>query len=339
MEKKRVFSGIQPSGIPTIGNYFGAISRFSEMQDENDCLFCVVDLHTLTQRFEPDVLRNRTRYLFALFLAAGIEMEKSTLFIQSQVPQHAELAWILSCYTMFGELSRMTQFKEKSQKNPENINTGLFNYPVLMAADIALYDTAYVPVGEDQKQHVEIARDICERFNSVYGSVLTVPQPVMPKVGGRIMSLVDPTRKMDKSDPNPQAFISLVDDKDTIIKKFKKAVTDSDSSVHYDTVNKAGVSNLMEIYSLATGKTIEETENIFAGQGYGVFKPAVGEAVDAAIEPVRRRVSELMENPALLDILMKRGNEKAAAMASFTLNKVKKAVGLVGQGFNSLEVK
>ncbi|MDR1736587.1 MAG: tryptophan--tRNA ligase [Oscillospiraceae bacterium] len=325
---KRVFSGIQPSGIPTLGNYFGALRSWKAMQDEYDCVYSVVDLHALTQRFDPDVLRSRTRYLYALLLAAGIDAKKSAVFVQSHVPQHCELTWILNCYTMFGELSRMTQFKDKSQKQPENINAGLFDYPVLMAADILLYDSDAVPVGQDQKQHVEIARDIAERFNSVYGGIFIIPQPMIPKIGGKVLSLLDPSRKMDKSDPLPGAYLSLADSPDEIMKKCKRAVTDSGAEVRFDPVGKPGVSNLIGIYALCTGKTTQDVEKEFEGKGYGVFKPAVGEAVNAVLDPIRRDVDVYLSDGSQLDALMREGALRAKAVAEKTLTRVRRAVGL-----------
>lgn len=330
--KKRAFSAIQPSGIPTLGNYFGSIKNWVPMQDEYDCVYAIADLHSITVRQNPGELKSRTRYLYALLLAAGVEPAKTVLFVQSHAPQHAELTWVLSCHAMFGELSRMTQFKDKSSKNPDNINAGLFTYPVLMASDILLYDAAAVPIGHDQKQHVELARDIAARFNGIYRNTFIVPEPFTPKLGGRIMSLADPSRKMDKSDPNPAAFISLADDKDTIIKKFKRAVTDSDSSVRFDPENKPGVSNLLSIYALCSGKTIEECEAEFDGKGYGEFKPAVGEAVDSLLAPLRGKISYLLDNPAHLDKLAGEGQAKACEIAEVTLARVYDAVGFYRRG-------
>lgn len=332
MMKKRVFSGIQPSGIPTIGNYFGAMKNWSVMQEDFDCIFSVVNLHAITQRFDAETLRDRTRYLYSLLLAVGIDPQKSVLFVQSHVPQHCELTWILNCYTMFGELSRMTQFKDKSQKQADNINTGLFDYPVLMAADILLYDTDVVPIGQDQKQHVEITRDIAERFNSIYGDVFVIPQPVIPEIGGKVLSLLDPARKMSKSDPLPGAYLSMADDADAVMKKCKRAVTDSDACVRYDPAAKPGVSNLIGLYALCTGKTPSEVEREFEGQGYGVFKPAVGEAVNAVLAPIQKRIGTYMDDPAELDKLMREGAARAAAIAEKTLRKVRRSVGLLEAG-------
>lgn len=328
-KKKRVFSGIQPTNVPTIGNYLGAMKNWVAMQDESDGLYCVVDLHAVTIRHDPEELRRKTRTLYAILLSCGLTPEKSVVYLQSHVSGHSELAWILGCYTMFGELSRMTQFKDKSAKHPENINSGLFTYPVLMAADILLFDTDEVPVGQDQKQHVELARNIAERFNRIYGDVLVVPHPVIPKMGAKINSLLDPSRKMDKSDPNPGAFISLTDDRDTVLRKFRKAVTDSDPGIRFDPENKPGVSNLITIYSLATGKSVGEAVAEFDGKGYGVFKPAVGEAVDAMLAPVREKTNMYLNDIAQLEAMMRSGAERASAMAETALRRVRDAVGFV----------
>ena len=329
-KKKRVFSGIQPTNIPTVGNYLGAMKNWVAMQDESECLYCVVDLHAITIRHDPEELRRKTRTLYAILLSCGLTPDKSVVYLQSHVAGHSELAWILGCYTMYGELSRMTQFKDKSIKNPDNINSGLFTYPVLMAADILLFDSDEVPVGQDQKQHVELARNIAERFNHIYGDVLIVPAPVIPAIGAKINSLLDPARKMDKSDPNPGAFISLTDDRNTVLKKFKKAVTDSDPEVRYDPEKKPGVSNLLTIYSLAAGKSIEEAEGEFAGKGYGVFKPAVGEAVDAMLAPIREKTNMYMGDISQLEAMMRSGADQASAIAEGVLRRVRDAVGIVG---------
>ncbi|MCL2030284.1 MAG: tryptophan--tRNA ligase [Oscillospiraceae bacterium] len=329
--KKRAFSGIQPSGVPTVGNYFGALKNWVSMQNDYDCVFSVVNLHAITQRFDADVLRERTRYLYALLLAIGLDPRRSLLFVQSQVPQHCELTWVLNCYTMQGELSRMTQFKEKSLKRPENVNVGLFDYPVLQAADILLYDSDVVPVGQDQKQHVEISRDIAERFNGLYGDVFVVPEPVIPPIGGKVLSLLDPARKMDKSDPLPGAYLSMADDADTVMKKCKRAVTDSEASVRYDPAAKPGVSNLLSLYAMCTGQTPQEAERDFEGQGYGVLKPAVAEAVNAVLGPVQARIRAYTDDPAQLDALMEDGAARAEAMAAKTLARVWQAVGLTGR--------
>ncbi len=331
-KKKRVFSGIQPTNVPTIGNYLGAMRNWVTMQDESECLYCVVDLHGITIRHDPEEFRRKTRTLYAILLSCGLTPEKSVVYLQSHVSGHSELAWLLGCYTMFGELSRMTQFKDKSAKHPDNINSGLFTYPVLMAADILLFDTNEVPVGQDQKQHVELARNIAERFNHIYGDVLVVPEPVIPAVGAKINSLIEPSRKMDKSDPNPGAFISLTDDRDTVLKKFKKAVTDSDPSIRFDPENKPGVSNLMTIYSLATGKSLAQTEAEFEGRGYGVFKPAVGEAVDAMLAPIRDKTNMYLGDIAQLESMMRLGAERASAMSEPVLRRIRGAIGFVQAG-------
>ncbi len=327
--QKRIFSGIKSTGIPTLGNYLGAMKNWAEMQEENDCIYCVVDLHAITIRLEPEDFRRQTRLVYALLLACGLTPDRCLLYLQSHVHQHAELSWMLNCYTMFGELSRMTQFKDKSRKNPDNINAGLFDYPVLMAADILLFDTDLVPVGQDQKQHVELARDIAERFNGIYGDVFTVPQPFIPRVGAKINSLIDPSRKMDKSDPNPAAYIALTDGRDVILSKFKKAVTDSDPHVRFDPVNKPGVSNLMAIYALTGGKSLEEVEREFDGKGYGAFKLAVGESVDAALAPIRLKAAEFCSDPDTLDRMMADAAERAAALAEPCMSRVRQAIGFI----------
>ncbi len=329
--KKRIFSGVQSSGTPTLGNYLGAFRNWVALQEsgEYESLYCVVDLHAITIRRDPAELRRQTREVYALLLAVGLDPEKNVLFVQSHVPAHAELTWLLNCYTMFGELSRMTQFKDKSARHPDNINVGLFGYPVLMAADILLYQTNMVPVGGDQKQHVELTRDIAVRFNGLYPDVFALPEPYIPPVGARIMSLADPTRKMDKSDPNPASHILLTESPDSIMKKCKKAVTDSDSQVRYDPDAKPGVSNLMSIYALATGQTFSQIENAFEGKGYGAFKPAVGEAVAELLRPVRERFDALMGDPGYLEDVMKNGRDRACAMAAPTLDRVRDAIGFV----------
>lgn len=328
VRKKRIFSGVQPSGNLTIGNYLGAIKNWTTLQDDYDCLYCVVNQHAITVRQDPAELRRRTYETLALYLAAGLDPEKNILFIQSHVSAHAELAWVLDCYTMFGELSRMTQFKDKSAKNADNINAGLFTYPVLMAADILLYQADLVPVGIDQKQHVELTRDIAVRFNTVYSDTFTLPEPYMPKTGMKIMSLQEPTKKMSKSDTNENATVRILDSKDDIIKKFKRAVTDSDTVVRYSE-DKPGVSNLMSIYSCFTGKSFDEIEAEFAGKGYGDFKLAVGESCADALEPVRTRFAELMKDKGYLEDIAKRGAESASYLARKTLSKVYRKVGFV----------
>ena len=287
-DKQIIFSGIQPSGLITLGNYLGALKNWSELQDQYDCFFSVVDMHAITVRQTPAELRRRSRETMALLIACGIDPEKNVMFLQSQVPAHAELTWVLSCYTMFGELSRMTQFKDKSARYSENVNAGLFTYPVLMAADILLYQADLVPVGEDQKQHLELTRDVAQRFNGVYGDVFTVPEPYIPKVGARIMSLQEPDKKMSKSDSNPNGYIAVLDSPDDIMRKFKRAVTDSGSEVRRGP-DKAGVNNLISIYGAVTGRTAEQTESEFAGRGYGDFKLAVAEAVVEHLRPIREK--------------------------------------------------
>lgn len=328
-DKKRIFSGMQPSGQLTLGNYVGALRNWVNLQDDYECIYCIVDLHALTVRQNPAELRQRSIALLAQYIACGIDPEKNILFIQSHVSAHAELAWILSCYTYMGELSRMTQFKEKSQKHEDNINAGLFTYPVLMASDILLYQADLVPVGDDQKQHLEITRDIAARFNNLYGDVFKVPEPYIPKVGARIMSLQDPDSKMSKSDTNANAYILLLDNPDVIIKKFKRAVTDSDAVVRYDIENKKGISNLMSIYSSVTGKSLDDTEKEFAGKGYGDFKSGVGEAVADLLKPVQDEYNRLMSSKDYLEEIMKKGAEIADYVSMKTLRKVYKKIGLV----------
>ncbi len=327
-EKKTIFSGVQPSGNLTIGNYLGAIKNFSDFQDKYNCLYCVVDEHAITVRQDPAELRRRTYETLALYIATGLDPEKNILYVQSHVPCHAELAWILNCYTMFGELSRMTQFKDKSAKNADNINAGLFTYPTLMAADILLYKTDVVPVGVDQKQHLELARDIAERFNNVYGDTFTVPEPYIAKSGAKIMSLAEPTKKMSKSDANENAVVRILDSKDVIIRKFKRAVTDSDTCVKFAD-GKDGINNLLTIYSAFTGKTIEEAERDFEGKGYGDFKLAVGEVCADALEPVRTEFDKLIKEKAYLEEVMKSNSEQAYKLARRTLSKVQKKVGFI----------
>ena len=327
-DKKIVFSGVQPSGNLTIGNYLGAIKNFSHFSDEYKTFYSVVDLHSITVRQTPAELRRRTYETLALYMACGVDEKKNSLFVQSHVSAHAELGWILDCYTMFGELSRMTQFKDKSQKHAENINAGLFTYPTLMAADILLYQTDVVPVGLDQRQHLELARDIAMRFNGIYGDTFTVPEGYIAKDTMKICSLAEPTAKMSKSDPNPNACVYILDSKDDIIRKFKKAVTDSEASVRY-AEEKPGVSNLMTIYRAFTGKTFEEIEREFDGLGYGDFKLAVGEACADGLRPVREEFAKLMADKAHLEAVMKAGAEDAAYNARKTLSKVKRKVGFI----------
>ena len=328
--KKTIVSGVQPSGAITLGNYLGALKNWVDLQDEYNCIYCVVDMHAITVRQEPAALRRRTLELYAQYIACGLDPEKNVMFIQSHVPAHAELSWVLSCYTMFGELSRMTQFKDKSTRHPENINAGLFTYPALMAADILLYQTDLVPVGADQKQHVELARDVANRFNGIYGDVFKMPEPYIPKTGARIMSLTEPEKKMSKSGENPNSFILLLDKPEDIMRKFKKAVTDSGSGIKY-APEKAGVNNLMSIYSVATGKSFEEIEEEFRGQGYGAFKPAVGEAVVEILRPIREKTEDLLKNKDYLESLYKQGAERANYLANRTLSKVYKKVGFIAK--------
>jgi len=331
--KKVMLSGIQPSGDLHLGNYLGAVKNWAALAEEFDCYYFMADLHSITVRQNPAELRRRSVAQLAQYIACGLDPEKNTLFIQSHVHEHAELGWILNCYTMFGELSRMTQFKDKCAKNADNINGGLFTYPALMAADILLYQADYVPVGEDQKQHCELTRDIAARFNNIYGETFKVPEPYIPKVGARIMSLVNPSSKMSKSDP--QGCVFLMDKPEEIARKFKRAVTDSDTEncVRYAPAEKPGVANLMSIYSSVTGKSFPEIEQEFAGKGYGVFKPAVGEAVIEALRPVREEAERILADKAYLQQVYTQGAQKASFVARKTLRKVYKRVGLVEKPF------
>ena len=329
VRKKRIFSGIQPSGELTLGSYMGAIKNWVALQDEYECVYCIVDLHAITVRQNPADLRRRAMEQLAQYIACGLDPEKNVMFIQSHVPQHAELGWILGCYTQFGELSRMTQFKDKSAKHKDNITAGLFTYPVLMAADILLYQADLVPVGADQKQHVELCRDIAQRFNGIYSPTFTLPEPFIPKMGARIMSLGNPLNKMSKSDPD--GCIYLMDKPEDIMRKFKRAVTDSETAVKFDKDNKPGISNLLTIYCTATGKTLEEAEAEFAGQGYGVFKPAVGEAVVELQRPIREEAQRLLADKAYLEGVYRDGAEKAQYMARKTLSKVQKKIGFIAR--------
>ncbi len=326
--KQRIFSAIQPTGMMTLGNYAGAIQNWVKMQDDYECVYAVADLHAITVRQVPADFRKNAMQLMAILLACGVDPEKSLLFFQSHVHQHAELAWILNCYTQMGELSRMTQFKDKSAKHANNINAGLFTYPALMAADILLYQADLVPVGHDQKQHLELCRDVAGRFNGIYGDVLKVPEAYIPKVGARIMSLQNPTSKMSKSDTNVNGYILLTDDKDTIIRKFKRAVTDSDAKIEYKE-GKDGINNLISIYCTATGKTIAETEAEFDGKGYGDFKLAVGEAVADMLEPVSKKYNDLLANKDYLAQIYKSSAEVAEKIALRTMRKVYKKIGFV----------
>ena len=329
--KKTIFSGIQPSSDSiTLGNYLGALKHWVTLQDEYNCIFSIMDMHAITVRQEAAKLRKNTVSLLAQYIACGLDAEKNIMFIQSHVPAHAELSWILCCFTQMGELSRMTQFKDKSQKHPENINAGLFTYPVLMAADILLYQTDLVPVGADQKQHLEIARDIAHRFNTLYGDVFTLPEDYIPSkgTGAKIMSLQNPSAKMSKSDPNPNGCIALLDKPEDILRKVKRAVTDSDAEVAYRE-GKDGVNNLLTVYASVTGKTINEAVNEFSGKGYGDFKAAVGEAVCEHLIPIQKRYDDLMKNRDYLESIYKKGAEAAYSLSRRTLTKVKKKVGFV----------
>ena len=325
-EKKRIFSGMQPSGLITLGNYLGALKNWTTLQDDYDCLYCIVDMHAITVRQDPAKLRKQARDLLAQYLAVGIDPEKNIIYYQSHVTQHAELAWILNCYTYMGELNRMTQFKDKSAKHADNINAGLFTYPTLMAADILLYQTDLVPVGEDQRQHLELTRDIATRFNGIYGDVFKIPEAYIGKLGARVMALQEPTKKMSKSDENQNNTIALLDEPNVIMNKVKRAVTDSDNEVRFD-AEKPGISNLLSIYCACTGKTIAQAEQEFANAGYGTFKTAVGEAVVAELEPIQQKVRELEKNKDYLDEVIKNGAERAGKFAARTLTKVQKKIG------------
>jgi tryptophanyl-tRNA synthetase len=325
-KKKKVLSLIQPSGTPTLGNYLGALKNWSDIAEEYDCAFGVADLHAITVRQDPVKFREQIRNMYALLIAIGLDPEKSILFVQSQVPTHAQLAWILDCYTQFGEMSRMTQFKDKSKTHADNVNVGLFAYPALMAADILLYQADYVPVGADQKQHLEIARDIADRFNGIYGQTFTSPEPLFVKEGAKVMSLADPTKKMSKSDANPKAFISMLDTPDVIMKKFKSAVTDSEAEVRY-AEGKDGVNNLMSIYSACTGRSYDEIEKEFAGKGYGDFKVAVAEAAIEELRPVQEKFNELVNERAYLEDCMRNGADIATKISQRTLDKAMKKIG------------
>jgi len=324
--KKTLFSGMQATGNLTLGNYMGALKNWITLDDEYQCFYCVVDLHSITVRQDPAELRKRARALLTLYIAAGLDPVKNCIYYQSHVSAHAELSWILNCYTYMGELSRMTQFKDKSAKHADNINSGLFTYPVLMAADILLFQSDVVPIGVDQKQHLEITRDIAERFNSIHGDVFTIPEPYIGKIGAKIMSLQDPSKKMSKSDENVNASIYLMDNPDTIIRKFKRAVTDSDNEILY-TEDKPGIKNLIDIYCSAMNKTVDEVVKEFDGIGYGDFKLAVGESVVSVLKPIQDRVAELSKDKAYLDGIIKDNAEKANYFANKTLRKVQKKVG------------
>lgn len=326
--KKRILSAIQPTNTPHLGNYLGALTNWIKLQDEYDCAYSIADLHSITVRQDPQKLRKQIVESYTLLLAMGVDPEKSICFVQGHNPAHAELSWVLSCYTQFGELSRMTQFKDKSAKHPENINAGLFTYPVLMAADILLYQADLVPVGVDQKQHLEMTRNIAQRFNGIYGDVFTVPDAYITKTTAKIMSLQDPSKKMSKSDENPNASVSILDDKDTIIRKFKRAVTDSDTEIRF-AEGKDGINNLMSIYSAVTGKDFPEIEKEFAGKGYGDFKIAVGEATADMLAPLQTEFAKLSADKQYVNDCMKSGAEKSYKVARRTLQKVYKKVGFV----------
>ena len=325
--KKRIFSGIQPSGELTLGSYMGAIKNWVALQDEYDCLYCIVDMHAITVRQVPADLRRRSVAQLAQYIACGLDPEKNIMFIQSHVPQHAELSWVLGCYTQFGELSRMTQFKDKAKKHADNITAGLFTYPVLMASDILLYQSDLVPVGDDQRQHVELCRDIATRFNNWFPDTFTIPEAFVPKMGARVMILGQPDNKMSKSEPDGCVF--LMDKPEDIMRKFKRAVTDCETAVRYDPENKPGISNLLTIYCAATGKTMDEAEADFEGQGYGIFKPAVGEAVVELLRPIQAEATRLMADKAYLESIYSQGAQRAQALANRTLRKVYKKVGFV----------
>lgn len=325
--RKRIFSGIQPTGTLTLGNYIGALRNFEILQSEYDCLYSIVDLHAITVRQNPAELRKACLKVMSLFLAVGLDPDKSLIYFQSHVHEHAELAWILNCYTYMGELSRMTQFKDKSAKHADNINAGLFTYPSLMAADILLYQTDLVPIGADQKQHLELSRDLAERFNAVYGQTFVVPDAYIPKIGARVMSLLEPTRKMSKSDPE-ETYIAMLDDADTIRRKIRRAVTDSEASVRFDPESKPGVSNLMSILSTLSGASLESIESEFGSSGYGKFKDAVAESIIETLRPIHERFDKISADKPYLEKVMTESAQKASYLASRTMLKVRKKVGL-----------
>lgn len=329
--KKRMLSGIKPSGDLTLGSYLGAVKNWAELAKEYECFYFMADLHAITVRQDPADLRRRTMEQLAQYIACGLDPEKNVLFIQSHVHQHAELGWVLNCYAMFGELSRMTQFKDKSAKNADNINGGLFTYPSLMAADILLYQPDFVPVGEDQKQHVELTHTIARRFNGIYGDVFKLPEPYVPKVGARIMSLTNPTAKMSKSENEDTGRVLVMDSPETIMRAFKRAITDSETCVRFDRENKPGVSNLMSIYAACTGKSFADIESEFAGQGYGTFKTTVGETVVETLRPIREEAQRLLKDKAYLQDVCRSGAERAGYVAEKTLRKVYKKVGFVAR--------
>ena len=330
-DKKTIFSGIQPSGCVTIGNYLGALRSWKELQNDYNCYFCVVDLHAITVKQTPQELRKRCIELYAQYIACGLDPEKNVMFFQSHVPAHSELSWLLTCNTYMGEMSRMTQFKEKSKKAGANVGLGLLSYPVLMAADILLYNTDLVPVGADQKQHLELARDLAIRFNNAYSPTFTVPEPYIQKNGARIMSLQDPTSKMSKSSENVNAFVSILDEPDVIMKKFARAVTDSDNQIKHDLINKPGITNLIEIYSACTGKSVEQIEKDFEFKGYGDFKKAVGEAVVETVKPIQDNFKQIVQDKAYMEKCFTLGAEKASYTANKTLAKVQRKMGLASK--------
>ncbi|MDR0396573.1 MAG: tryptophan--tRNA ligase [Oscillospiraceae bacterium] len=327
VRKPVTYSGIQPSGMLTIGNYIGSLSRFKQLEDEYDCIYCIVDMHAITVRQNPSALRRQISELAALYLAVGIDPDKSILYCQSHVSEHAELAWVLNCYAYMGELQRMTQFKDKSSKHAENINAGLFTYPVLMASDILLYQSSAVPVGADQKQHLEITRDIAIRFNNIYGKVFTVPEAYIPKIGAKILSLQDPSRKMSKSDPD-DTFIGMLDTPEAIRRKMKRAVTDSGSEIRFDPDEKPGVSNLITMLSILTNQSIPSIEEVFAGKGYGALKAAAADACVEALAPIQAEHKRWTSDPAELYRVLKGGAERASRIAARTMGKVRAKVGL-----------
>lgn len=330
-KKKTIFSGVQPSGIVTLGNYLGALKNWVDLQDEYNCAYAIMNMHAITVRQDPQELKKRSLDLLKLYIACGIDPEKNLLFIQSHVSAHAELTWILNCYTYMGELSRMTQFKDKSQRHADNINAGLFTYPVLMAADILLYQADLVPVGKDQMQHLEITRDIAERFNAIYGDVFTIPEGFVTKAGAKISSLTEPTKKMSKSDPNPKGYISMLDDFNVIAKKIKSATTDSEGVIEYreNDPEKAGINNLISIMAAVSGKTIEEVVKEYSGKGYGEFKADIADAVVENIRPIREKYDDLSKNKDYLVSIYEKGAEQANYIANKTLNKVKKKIGFI----------
>lgn len=326
--KKTIYSGMQPSGIPTLGNYLGTLKNWRTLQDEYNCIFCAVNMHSITTRLDPKVLKQDTLNLLVLYMASGLDPQKNIIYYQSHVAAHAELAWILNCYTYIGELNRMTQFKEKSQKHAENINAGLFSYPVLMAADILLYQTDLVPVGEDQKQHLELTREIATRFNNIYGKVFKLPEVFIPKIGAKIKGLQNPHKKMSKSTTDINDSIFLTDEPNIILKKIKRAVTDSDAEVRFDLENKPGISNLLVIYASITNKSIEDSEKDFYGKNYGYFKEAVSQVIIDELLPIQSKYKDLYENKDYLDSILKSNGERASLLANKTMSKVYKKLGL-----------